>query len=39
MLPQVTKLISGMDPSDEAFRQRLVKFVGQMLDALRPPRP
>jgi TetR/AcrR family transcriptional regulator len=39
MLPQVTKLISGMDPSDEAFRERLVKFVGQMLDALRPPRP
>jgi AcrR family transcriptional regulator len=39
MLPQVTKLISGMDPSDDAFRERLVKFVGQMIDALRPPRP
>jgi TetR/AcrR family transcriptional regulator len=39
MLPQVTKLISGMDPSDDAFRERLITFVGQMLEAFRPPRP
>jgi AcrR family transcriptional regulator len=36
MLPQVTKLITGMDPNDEAFRERHVAFLCQLLEALSP---
>jgi AcrR family transcriptional regulator len=37
MLPQVTKLITGMDPGEEAFRKRLAPFVDRFLESLRPP--
>jgi TetR/AcrR family transcriptional regulator len=37
MLPQVTKLITGMDPGEEAFRERLRVFLRQFMESLRPP--
>jgi TetR/AcrR family transcriptional regulator len=36
MMPQVTKLITGMDPDTKAFRDRLRTFLAQVLTALEP---
>jgi TetR/AcrR family transcriptional regulator len=35
-LPQVTKLITGLDPDSEEFRQDLRRFAGRLLTALGP---
>jgi AcrR family transcriptional regulator len=34
MLPQVTKLVTGLEPDSKAFRQRFRAFLGQVLTAL-----
>jgi AcrR family transcriptional regulator len=39
ILPQVAKLITGTDTDDDAFAERLARFVRQFLQALRPAVP
>jgi AcrR family transcriptional regulator len=36
IMPQVTQLITGMNPDTPEFRERLRKFLGQVLTALEP---